>query len=352
MRILGVTASSITELPTVTINAVTNFNQEIATFNATVSANYQSTTVKFQYNTTDNFASYTEVTATGSPVSGQSTAVYYNATGLSVGTTYYVRAVISNGIGTVTTSSVSFTTWAFQTFDKSTSGTWNFTIPTVTPTGGAAVQANIYFGMFFGGGAGANGSGGGGGASQRDNSARAVTGGITVVVGAGGAADANGGATTIVGWNGGSLPGGNLSVAGGSVGSDALVGGSGGTSGNGNNGSANTGSLDKGNAETGFAGGGGGGAGGTGGAGSVNGSNNHIAGNGGPGVTISQFDVSRSGGAGGGGGAFSGTYGVTQGSRGSLNTYGSGGNGTSRSGGTAGQDGMAYFGYYASTSLA
>ena len=119
----GVVASSITELPTVTINAVTNFNQDRATFNATVSANYQNTTVKFQYNTTNNFASYTEVTATGSPVSGQSTAVYYNVTGLSVGTTYYVRAVISNGIGTVTTSSVSFATWSLKTYAQTLTGT-------------------------------------------------------------------------------------------------------------------------------------------------------------------------------------------------------------------------------------
>ena len=89
----GVVASSVSQLPTVTINAATNFNQNLATFNATVSAFYQSTTVKFQYNTTNNFASYTEVTATGSPVTGQSVAVYFNVTGLSVGTTYYVRAV-------------------------------------------------------------------------------------------------------------------------------------------------------------------------------------------------------------------------------------------------------------------
>ena len=202
----GVVAASITELPTVTINAVTNFNQDRATFNATVSANYQSTTVKFQYNTTNNFASYTEVTATGSPVSGQSTAVYFNATGLTVGTTYYVRAVISNGIGTVTTSSVSFTTWSLKTYLKSTSGSYTVSVPSITPTGGSAIAPTIYEMLIYGGGGGANYSGGGGGgyrlASTKLSSATGTQ-DITGTVGAGGAGG-NGGAGAGGGTAGGS----------------------------------------------------------------------------------------------------------------------------------------------------
>ena len=344
-------------LPAVTLNATTNFSEALATFNANINWKGGSTSVTFEYSSNGG-STWSSPVAGNTTVTNSSTNVYANVSGLSSNTDYIVRVKATNSAGTTTVqnSNGNFKTWAFQTFDKSTAGTWNLTIPTVTPTGGSAVQAYLYFGLFFGGGAGANGSGGGGGASQRDTSARKVTGGIEVVVGAGGAVDANGGATSISGWNGGSLPDGNLSVAGGSVGSDSMT-ASAGTSGNSNAGGTNTGSLDKNLAETGFAGGGGGGAGAVGGNASVDGTNKHIAGNGGAGVTITQFDVSRSGGAGGGGfayytGAYNGDAPAQQGSRGSLNTYGSGGNATSRSGGTAGQAGMAYFSYYAPTSLA
>ena len=191
----GVVAASITELPTVTINAVTNFNQDRATFNATVSANYQSTTVKFQYNTTNNFASYTEVTATGSPVTGQSVAVYFNATGLTVGTTYYVRAVISNGIGTVTTASTSFTTWSLKTYTKTTAGTASSAVylQTITPTGGSAITPYIFNVFFFGGGGGGCGGGGGGGGFYLNDTSNisatsAVSSYLDVTVGSGGSA--------------------------------------------------------------------------------------------------------------------------------------------------------------------
>jgi hypothetical protein len=190
----GVVAASITELPTVSIGSVTNFNQERATFNATVSANYQSTTVKFQYNTTNNFSSFTEVTATGSPVTGQSVAVYFNATGLSVGTTYYVRAVISNGIGTVTTSSTSFTTWSLKTYAKTTAGTFtnDVHLQTITPTGGSAITPSIFNIFFFGGGGGGAGGGGGGGGYYINtgtvSATSAVSSYLTITVGGGGAA--------------------------------------------------------------------------------------------------------------------------------------------------------------------
>ena len=197
---VGIVASGITALPTVTINAVTNFNQDRATFNATVSANYQSTTVKFQYNTTNNFASYTEVTATGSPVTGQSVAVYFNATGLTVGTTYYVRAVISNGIGTVTTASTSFATWSLKTYLNTTAGSYTISVPSITPTGGAAIAPTIYEMLIYGGGGGANYSGGGGGGYRLASTKLSSTAGtqnITGAVGAGGN-NAAGGSTTLV----------------------------------------------------------------------------------------------------------------------------------------------------------
>ena len=202
-RHLGVVSASITELPIVSIGAVTNFNQDRATFNAIVSANYQSTTVKFQYNTTNNFASYTEVTATGSPVTSQSVAAYFNATGLSVNTTYYVRAVVSNSIGTTTTSSVSFTTWSLQTYLNTTAGSYTVSVPSITPTGGSAIAPTIYEMILFGAGGGANYAGGGGGGyrlSASHTSSATGTQTVSGSVGAGGTGgnggNGTGGATT------------------------------------------------------------------------------------------------------------------------------------------------------------
>jgi len=241
----GVVAASITELPTVTINAVTNFNQDRATFNTTVSANYQSTTVKFQYNTTNNFASYTEVTATGSPVTGQSVAVYFNATGLSAGTTYYVRAVITNGIGTVTTASTSFTTWSLKTYLNSTSGAYSVSVPSITPTGGSAITPTITEMLIYGAGGGANYAGGGGGGYRIASSKVSSSGGtqnITGTVGSGGGGG-NGG-----GGNGGAGVGGSSTLtigdttytatgggAGSHPGTNGAPSGTGGSSGSGDN---------------------------------------------------------------------------------------------------------------------
>jgi hypothetical protein len=345
----GVVAASITELPTVSIGSVTNFNQDRATFNATVSANYQSTTVKFQYNTTNNFASYTEVTATGSPVTGQSVAVYYNVTGLSVGTTYYVRAVISNGIGTVTTSSTSFTTWSLKTYVKTTSGTASNAVylQTITPTGGSAITPFIFNVFFFGGGGGGAGGGGGGGAYYYNtgnvSATSAVSSYLNVTVGAGGSAgniaDTNGGGGGTSTISGSSFS--TLTATGGAGGQYTNV-GTGGASGSGTSSSygGGTGSVTS----TGsgkdivyyFASGGGGGN-------FSAGDNGHSAGNGyGGSGGVGGQAFGYAGGSGGGG------YGSTangQGNRilfaGNIGVYGCGGNTAS-----AGTAGMCYFQYY------
>ena len=202
----GIVASSITELPILSIGSVTNFNQDRATFNAIVSANYQSTTVKFQYNTTNNFASYTEVTATGSPVTGQGAIVYYNITGLSAGTTYYVRAVVSNSIGTVTSSSTSFTTWSLQTYLNSTAGSYSVSVPSITPTGDSAIAPTITEMLIYGAGGGANYAGGGGGGyriASTKLSSTAGTQNITGTIGSGGGGG-NGGVGTGSAGTGGS----------------------------------------------------------------------------------------------------------------------------------------------------
>jgi len=330
----GVVAASITELPTVSIGSVTNFNQDRATFNATVSANYQSTTVKFQYNTTNNFASYTEVTATGSPVTGQSVAVYFNVTGLSVGTTYYVRAVISNGIGTVTSSSTSFTTWSIKTYANGTGGSYSLTIPTITPTGSSAIIPTVYNMFIYGGGGGAGNAGGGGG-GYRLLSSRAFTDTsnnvLSFTVGAGGGAQAAGGTTSMSASNWSTLS------AGGGGGGSASISGAGGNVGSGDNaahaGGAGAYFSDKFGTSQGAGGGAGiGGAGGNATAAAFVGS---TPGNGGAGGTAYGYD----GGAGGRGTCDLGTFG----SNGSYwKNYGSGGQAVNDSGSA----GLVYFQYY------
>lgn len=347
----GIVAASITAPPTVSIDAVTNFNQDRATFNATVSANYQSTTVKFQYNTTNNFASYTEVTATGSPVTGQSVAVYFNATGLTVGTTYYVRAVISNGVGTVTTSSVSFATWSLKTYTKTTAGTASSAVylQTITPTGGSAITPYIFNVFFFGGGGGGCGGGGGGGGlyfndTSNISATSAVSSYLDVTVGSGGpagnmASSTAGGAGTSSTISGSSFS--TLTATGGGGGAISIT-GSGGASGSGTTSSfaGGTGSITSTGSGKSIvyydaAGGGGGNY--------QLGANGHAAGNG-------------YGGDGGVGGGFAGYYGGSGGgghgniANGAGNrilfnlgtgVYGCGGN--KESVGTAG---MCYFQYY------
>lgn len=177
--------------PTVTINSTTNFNQSIATLNATISANYSSTTVSFQYSTASNFSSFT--TASVSAVTTQSQTRHANITGLAVGTLYYVRVVATNAGGTTTSSSTSFTTWSLKQYSMSTygdtPGTYSFTVPTVTPTGGSAVAPTLYEVMVTGGGGGAGYAGGGAGGYRLRATYAFSSGantGMTIVVGGGG----------------------------------------------------------------------------------------------------------------------------------------------------------------------
>jgi len=178
-----------TAAPTTTINAVTNYTESRATFNATISANGASTTVYFQYNTTNNFASYTQVTA--GTVTGQSTAISYTVTGLPTnatvdgnGYTFYVRVVAVNSVGTTTSSSTSWQSWGVRAiFSQVTS---NLTVPTVSGVTPAALPYVLCIGG--GGGGGRWGGGGGsGGLSVRTNWAFSGTSGyINWVMGGGG----------------------------------------------------------------------------------------------------------------------------------------------------------------------
>jgi len=219
----GFIASSVALAPTVSLSAASNFNQSVATLNATVDANFYSTTVKFQYNTTNNFASFTEVNASTTPITGQSVSSFANITGLSVGTTYYFRCVASNAIGTTTSSVLSFTTWSLKTYLNTTAGSWSLSIPSVTPTGGSAIAPVILEMLLYGGGGGANYAGGGGGGYRLFSSHTSSTAGTQTIsgsVGAGGAGG-NGGVGA-----GGAGAGGSTTLT---IGSTTWTGGGGGT---------------------------------------------------------------------------------------------------------------------------
>jgi hypothetical protein len=347
----GIVAASITELPTLSIGSVTNYNQDRATFNAIVSANYQSTTVKFQYNTTNNFASYTEVTATNSPVTGQAVAVYYNITGLSVGTTYYVRAVISNNIGIVTSSVTSFTTWTLKTFSRFVAGSENVTIQTVTPTGGSTVVPSIYNLFMWGAGGGGSGGGGGGGGYIYPNSSVAFNNAsstvISVVVGSGGAGGNIGSSNGVAGGDS-SISGSSFTTltATGGAGGAYTPQGNGGASGSGTNtskagGAGNVTSTGSGKSITYYySGGGGGGALSAGDPGNYNG-----AGYGGDGGVGGADPNGINGNGGSGGGGFGATA-NGQGNRvylnGNTGVYGCGG--ATSSAGSAGSCTFKYYG--------
>lgn len=163
-RKIGIVASqAITGVvaPTLSIVAATNYNQSVATLNATVLTwGGASTSVVFQYSTASNFSSFSSATAVGSPFTANTATMYVNVSGLTENTTYYVRAVATNTAGSTTTTSVSFATWhliEFVATPSASGGTYpavtsSTTIPTVTPTGGSAVTPSIYELIMFGSG--------------------------------------------------------------------------------------------------------------------------------------------------------------------------------------------------------
>lgn len=182
--------------PSITIDSTTNYNQSIATFNATVNPNGASTSVKFQYST--NGSTWTDG-STISGLTGSSQSVYSNQTSLSENTLYYVRAVATNSAGTSTSSNTTFTTWHLINFGQG-GGSANITIPTVTPTGGSTVIPTLYNILVVGSGSGSNFGGGSGGAyawvtSRAFNNTSNLT--ITATMGAGGAANNSGNSSSL-----------------------------------------------------------------------------------------------------------------------------------------------------------
>jgi phosphodiesterase/alkaline phosphatase D-like protein len=99
--------------PVATTNAASPITSTGATLNGTVNASNESTTVKFEYGTTDSYGS--TATAAQSPVTGTSnTSVSYALTGLNPNTTYHYRVVAQNGTNTANGSDQTFTTLAVK----------------------------------------------------------------------------------------------------------------------------------------------------------------------------------------------------------------------------------------------
>ena len=278
--------SAVVVSPTLTLGSTTNYNQNSAVLNATVSAtgNRAITSVEFQWSTSSSFASGNSawtVASTNTTISQgtTNTARTVTATGLtensSTGTPYYVRFRTTNSSGFVTTSSIggSFTTYKKNAVPFTGSSTWSNPVPSSGTSGLAITQLLNLETRAGGGGAGAffGGSNGGGAGARSTASSGTISGNVVVTVGAGGALFAgNGGSTSI-----GSV----LSVNGGINGGDSYSEPYGGSSGNGNIGGQPLqimGGF--------FAGGGGGGTNGVGGNGYDSGGN-YIGGAGGAGWT-------------------------------------------------------------------
>jgi hypothetical protein len=159
----GFFGGAINLLPEVTINAATSVTESRATFNATINGNLANTTIVFHYSTASNFSSFTSVagsgSGTGSFSSSATVAGLTKATVLdAAATTYYVRAVVTSSIGSVTSGTTSFATWTLRQVVSATSS--SFTVPTVAGVNPANIPVLVLIG---GGGGGAYGGGGGAG---------------------------------------------------------------------------------------------------------------------------------------------------------------------------------------------
>ena len=95
--------------PTATTNAASSVTAAGATLNGSINANGTSTTVTFEYGTSNSYG--TSVSATPATVTGSSaTSVSYSLTGLTAGTTYHYRVKGVNTAGTGYGNNATFTT--------------------------------------------------------------------------------------------------------------------------------------------------------------------------------------------------------------------------------------------------
>lgn len=349
----GIVASSITSLPTITINAVTNFNQDQATFNATVNPNLQTTSVKFQFKKTVDSTWTDGSTLTG--LTGGSQSVYSNQTSLpTAGVSYDVRAVATNGIGTVISSSTSFTTWSLKNVGWTSNS--SITIPTITPTGSSTIIPSLYDIFVVGGGGGcARGGGGGGQCTLVSSRAFINSSNLTVsgTIGGGGVSFQTALGNTPTAGSASTLSGAaftSISGAGGGA-ANSTTGGSSGSGFGGGTGNTINDPAPKSIAFT-TVGGGGGGSGGGGGNGSIAGNTfggTAYGGNGGIG-TLTQYGYYVGGGGGGGaandgGSEFAGSAGAGGfGNGASAQAYNSPYDPTSHPDGSAGAIAFKYYG--------
>ena len=326
---------------TVTIGATTNFTESRATFNATVNGNLANTTVVFHYSTASNFSSFSSVAGSGSGTGSFSSSA--TVTGLAVNTTYYVRAVATSSIGTVTSGTTSFLTWHLIGWATGTPGTYYLTVPTVSGVNPAPLVNALFVSGGGGGGgsgAGSTDAGGGGGAGGYAYTAstpfNGPSGALTIRVGGGGAGGGLGAQGGGGGWS--YLDGPNMTFQG-SIGGEGGFSGTnprGGNVGAGSN-PAYTGGASY--AQTIFKsvyynGGGGASITGNGQAAYIPaGSTIAVGGVGANGATVAGFAISA-----GGGGGYS--------ANGSGGGYGNGGQGGGGSAGAAGTGGAVVFSYY------
>lgn len=136
--------------PSVTTNAVSYIDKFSARFNGNVTSDQGATITErgFCYNTTGN----PTIAHNKRTVSGTTGSYYYDQSGLSPNTTYYVKAFATNSKGTSYGSQVSFTTLAAQpevtssavTNLEATTATFNGTV--VTDNGSAITERGVAYG--------------------------------------------------------------------------------------------------------------------------------------------------------------------------------------------------------------
>jgi len=109
----GTAVSSFTytyiDLPATTSVSVSSITSSSARLTATVTPNFDSTAVTFEYSSNANMSGAVSMVAAGSPVSVAS-ALEVSASGLTAGTLYYGQLRAVNSLGTVLSPIVSFTT--------------------------------------------------------------------------------------------------------------------------------------------------------------------------------------------------------------------------------------------------
>lgn len=134
------TFTTLGEAPTCSTQSATNIFATGATLNGTVSANYVSATVTFEYGTTTSYGS--TVTASQSPVTGDTTHTNVSAdiAGLTGGATYYFRVKAENSLGVDYGLGLEFFTTQVPTV--STFGVTNLTSTAATLYG--TINANSF----------------------------------------------------------------------------------------------------------------------------------------------------------------------------------------------------------------